>query len=79
MRRRCWGDRLIQPASDASPDTSAASPLRLSPLAVQAPPKEDWILVIDPDMIVRASAPEIAQWGRVYGAARGLAVSVHFG
>ncbi|PSC76158.1 peptidyl serine alpha-galactosyltransferase [Micractinium conductrix] len=42
----------------------------------KAPPKEQWVLVIDPDMIIRDSFND---WGRVYGADRGWAVSLFFG
>lgn len=42
----------------------------------QAPPKEDWVLVMDPDMIVRDS---FADLGRVYGAGAQRAASLRQG
>ncbi|KAL4421895.1 hypothetical protein ABPG77_003697 [Micractinium sp. CCAP 211/92] len=42
----------------------------------KAPPKEEWVLVMDPDMVIRDS---FTDWGRVYGADRGWAVSLYFG
>ncbi len=32
---------------------------------VQAPPKEEWVLILDPDMQIRDT---FSDWGRVYGA-----------
>lgn len=42
----------------------------------KAPPSEEWVLVMDPDMIIRDT---FSEWGRVYGADRGWAVSLYFG